>query len=112
MKSTVHPSAASDIRIELIQMGLRLGTKTYIRQNRAVLARPDLRPILQRIAIPTTVVVGAEDRMTPVKLSQEIHELTPGSKLQVIDGCGHLPPIERPDAMARILRDLLGMAGS
>jgi pimeloyl-ACP methyl ester carboxylesterase len=112
MKSTVHPSAASDIRIDLTEMGLRLGARTYIRQNQAVLARPDLRSILQRIAVPTTIVVGAQDRMTPVKLSQEIHELIPGSKLQIIDGCGHLPPIEKPEAMARILRDLLGMTGS
>jgi pimeloyl-ACP methyl ester carboxylesterase len=112
MKSTVHPSAASDIRIDLTEMGLRLGARTYIRQNQAVLARPDLRSILQRIAVPTTIVVGAQDRMTPVKLSQEIHELIPGSKLQIIDGCGHLPPIEKPEAMAWILRDLLGMTGS
>jgi pimeloyl-ACP methyl ester carboxylesterase len=110
MGSTVHPSAVSDIRAELIEMGLRLGARTYIRQNRAVLVRADLRPILHGITIPTTVVVGAEDRMTPVRLSQEIHELIPGSKLQIIDGCGHVPTIEKPEAMARILLNLLQMS--
>jgi pimeloyl-ACP methyl ester carboxylesterase len=109
MKSLIHPSAPSDIRSELIEMSVRVGAKTYMRQNRAVLARTDLRPILQCIAIPTTVVVGAEDRVTPVKLSQEIHKLIPGSTLQIIDDCGHLPPIEKPEAMARILLNLLGM---
>jgi pimeloyl-ACP methyl ester carboxylesterase len=112
MKSLVHPSAASDIRTELIEMSVHVGAKTYIRQNRAVLARTDLRPILRHIAIPTTVVVGAEDRVTPVKLSQEIHELIPGSTLQIIDNCGHLLPIEKPEAMAKILLNLLGMATS
>jgi hypothetical protein len=44
--SLVHPSSASDIRAELIEMGVGVGAKTYIRQNRAVLARTDLRPHL------------------------------------------------------------------
>jgi pimeloyl-ACP methyl ester carboxylesterase len=107
MRSLVHPSAALDIRSELIEMGVAVGWKTYIRQNRAVLARADQRPILGRIAIPTTVVVGAQDRMTPLKLSEEIRKLIPGSTLQILDGCGHLPPIEKPEAMARILLDLI-----
>ncbi len=107
MGSLVHPSAASDICSELIEMSVTVGGKTYIRQNRAVSARADQRPILGRIAIPTTIVVGAQDRMTPLKLSQEICELIPGSTLQILDGCGHLPPIERPEAMARILLDLI-----
>jgi pimeloyl-ACP methyl ester carboxylesterase len=112
MKSLVHPAASPDIRTELLEMSLRVGAKTYMRQNRAVLARTDQRPILERIAIPTTVVVGAEDRVTPVKLSQEIHKLIPGSTLEIIDDCGHLPPIEKPEAMARILLNLLGMPNS
>jgi pimeloyl-ACP methyl ester carboxylesterase len=109
MGSLVHSSAAPDIRAELLEMSGRVGAKTYIRQNRAVLARTDLRPILHQIAIPTAIVVGAEDRMTPVELSKEMHELIPGSSLRIINDCGHLPPIEKPEAMAGILLDLLGM---
>ena len=43
--------------------------------------------------------------MTPVGLSEEIHALTPGSTLHVVRGCGHLPPIEKPEIMAALLRE-------
>ena len=107
INSLVHPSTPSDIRAELAEMGARVGVKTYIRQNGAVAARKDLRPVLQRIAVLTAVIVGSEDRLTPVELSQEIHTLTPGSTLHVIPGCGHLPPIEKPAALAAILLGLM-----
>lgn len=103
----VHPSAPGDVRDELLRMGVRVGAATYVRQNRAVLARDDLRPALPKIAIPTAVIVGAQDQMTPVALSREIHALTPRSTLHVIVDCGHLPPIEKPDVTAALLKELL-----
>jgi pimeloyl-ACP methyl ester carboxylesterase len=106
--SLVHPSAAPGIRAELIEMSVRVGAKAYTVQNRAVIGRADLRSMLPSINIPTSVVVGAEDRMTPVEQSQEIHRLIPGATLQIIQECGHLPPIEKPEAMAKILLQLLG----
>ncbi len=107
LDSLVHPSAPGDVRCELAEMGARVGPRTYIRQNRAVSARGDLRKILPSIAVPTTVIVGQEDRMTPMALSQEIHDLIPDSRLNVIPDCGHLPPIEKPAATAALLRELL-----
>jgi pimeloyl-ACP methyl ester carboxylesterase len=107
VKSLVHLSTQNDIRAELAEMGTRVGAKTYIRQNRAVAARKDLRPVLQSIAVPTAVIVGSDDRLTPIELSQEIHNLTPGSTLHVVPGCGHLPPIEKPEALAVILLGLM-----
>ena len=105
--SLVHPSAPQDIRVELADMSVRVGAATYIRQNRAVSARGDLRPVLAGVAVPTAVIVGREDRLTPVALSQEIHSLTPGSTLHVIPDCGHLPPIEKPEVLAGLLSELL-----
>jgi pimeloyl-ACP methyl ester carboxylesterase len=107
VSSMVHPSTPNDVRSELAEMGVRVGARTYIRQNRALAVRTDLRPVLQSIAIATAVVVGSEDRLTPIDLSQEIHDLTPGSTLHVIPGCGHLPPIEKPAALAGILLGLM-----
>ena len=105
LPSLLHPDAPQDVRDEMVEMSVRVGPKAYVRQNRAVTARKDLRPVLATIAVPTTVIVGEEDRLTPVELSQEIHALTPGSTLHVIPGCGHLPPIEAPDAMAALLTE-------
>jgi len=109
VKSLVHTSATPEVRDALVKMSVRVGAKAYIRQNRAVIAREDLRSVLRRIAVPTVVVVGAEDRMTPLELSQEIHQLIPGSALEIIKDCGHLPPIEKPEIMANILLDLFVM---
>lgn len=106
----VHSTAGEDIRRELIEMTVRVGAETYVRQNLAVLAHGDLRPILPSISVPTQVIVGEDDRMTPVALSQEIHQAVSGSELHVIAACGHLPPIEKPDAMADRLRALLAQA--
>jgi len=105
--SLVHPSASAEIRAELVEMGVRVGAHTYMQQNRALMARGDLRSVLPRIAVPTVVIVGAEDRLTPVEMSQEIHALIPKSTLQVIADCGHLPPIEKPETMAKMLLELI-----
>jgi pimeloyl-ACP methyl ester carboxylesterase len=105
--SLVHPSAANDVRAELVQMSVRVGPQTYMRQNRAVSARGDLRKVLPKVAIPTAVIVGQDDQMTPVALSQEIHALVPGSTIHIIPDCGHLPPIEKPDIVATLLKALL-----
>jgi pimeloyl-ACP methyl ester carboxylesterase len=105
--SLVHPSTADDVRAELVQMSVRVGAKTYLRQNRAVSARGDLRKVLPNVAIPTAVIVGQEDQMTPVALSREIHALTPGSTFHMIPNCGHLPPIEKPRILADLLKELL-----
>ena len=107
LPSLIHPDAPQDVRDELVEMSVRVGPEVYVRQNRAVAARKDLRPVLAGIAFPTAVIVGEEDRLTPLAMSQEIHALTPGSTLHVIPGCGHLPPIEAPEALAALLRNWL-----
>ena len=105
--SLVHPSTPDGVRAELVEMSVRVGGSIYIRQNRAVGARSDLRKILPTITVPTSVIVGQEDRLTPVALSEEIHALTPGSTLDIVPDCGHLPPIEKPERMAALLQILI-----
>jgi pimeloyl-ACP methyl ester carboxylesterase len=106
----VHSTAPQDVRDELFEMTMRVGAQAYVRQNLAVMAREDMRPFLAAIAVPTQVIVGAEDVMTPPDLSEEIHQLMTGSELHVIPACGHLPPIEKPEAMAERLRALMAKA--
>jgi pimeloyl-ACP methyl ester carboxylesterase len=104
VSALIHPRAEQDVRAELVEMSMRVGAEAYVRQNHAVAAREDLRPVLSAITVPTVVVVGQEDRLTPPEMSEEIHNLTPGSTLHVIPDCGHLPPIEKPQAMAAVLK--------
>lgn len=105
----VHSSASESVRRDLTEMTVRVGAQTYVRQNTAVMDRHDQRPILPTIAVPTQVIVGEHDQMTPPELSAEIHAAITGAELHVIPDCGHLPPIEKPQAMAERLRALLGM---
>lgn len=107
----VHPSAPASVRQELTEMTARVGVETYVRQNLAVAARADLRPVLSTITVPTYVIVGQEDRMTPPEMSREIHQRLPGAELHLLPDCAHLPPIEKPEATAALLRELALKAG-
>jgi len=103
----VHPNAPQDVRDEQVEMMVRVGATTYARQYLAVAEREDQRLILPTIRIPTQVIVGAGDRMTPTRTSAQIHRAVAGSEFHVIAECGHLPPIEAPQRMARHLGALL-----
>ena len=105
--SLVHPSTPADVRAELLEMSVRVGAEAYVRQNCAVSARGDQRGSLREIAVPTAVIVGENDRLTPVALSEEICAMVPGAALHVIPACGHLPSIEKPEATAALLTELM-----
>lgn len=71
------------------------------------LAAFDVRAELGRIRRPLTLVAGAEDQATPVPGLEEIARSVPGARLLVLDGVGHLAPIESPAAVAEALRAML-----
>lgn len=64
---------------------------------------------LGRIKAPTLIICGAQDKMTPVYLSQAMHERIKGSLLHVIDRAGHMVMLEQPLAVARLLDLFLNM---
>lgn len=98
------PALAEALR----RMMLDVGAATAIRQSQAVMARADHRPALQALALPVRVLCGTADRVTPPALSQELAQLIPGARLQLIDASGHMLPCEQPQAVANALRELLG----
>ena len=59
------------------------------------------------IAVPTLVVMGEQDAMIPRDRADEIVAAVAGSTLEIILDCGHLPPIEKPAALADLLRRLI-----
>jgi 3-oxoadipate enol-lactonase len=72
--------------------------------------RPDSRPTLPAITIPTLVVVGEQDALTPPADAQAMAEAIPGARLVRIAGAGHLAPMERPGAVAAALGEFFGAA--
>ncbi|HUF13358.1 MAG TPA: alpha/beta fold hydrolase [Longimicrobiales bacterium] len=79
----------------------------FARAQAAMAARPDSTPLLPEIEVPALVVAGDEDAMISVDVARSLARTLPNAALAVIDGAGHLPPLERPDAFNRALLDFL-----
>lgn len=88
----------------VMEMAAEVGREAFLRQMSAILARPDSRPDLPGLHLPTLVAVGAEDLTTPPELAEEIAALIPGARLARLPDCGHLPPLEDPAATTALLR--------
>ncbi|HET8649623.1 MAG TPA: alpha/beta fold hydrolase [Gemmatimonadales bacterium] len=70
--------------------------------------RPDSRPLLPELSgMPVLVVGGMEDQIIPPEQIRELADAIPGAQLILIDGAGHLPPVERPEQTVAALRDFL-----
>ncbi len=70
--------------------------------------RPDSSPLLAELAgVPTLVVVGEEDELTPPDTAHALADRIPGARLVTIPGSGHLPPVERPVETTRALLEFL-----
>lgn len=91
----------------VMEMAGRVGRDGYVRQQTAIIGRPDRRDLLPNIAVPTLVMCGKQDQLTPPELSEEIAKGIPGAELRLIDDCGHLATLEQPDAVNQALADWL-----
>jgi pimeloyl-ACP methyl ester carboxylesterase len=106
----VHSSRQMNkaLRIVVDAMANETGAEAFIRQQTAIMGRPDLRPELPGIKCSTLVVVGDEDQITPLPLAQEMTNEITGARLEVLANCGHLSTLERPEAVTRLLVEFLG----
>lgn len=112
----LHESRLNDTALTdaVSAMAERIGKDSFLRQQKAVMNRVDSRPYLEGYTCPTAVIVGRQDLVTPLKASEEMARLIPGAKMIVIESCGHLSTMERPEAATAVLRYWLqdGQAGS
>jgi pimeloyl-ACP methyl ester carboxylesterase len=84
----------------------------FIQSMRAVLDAGGQRvSALDRLylaeALPTMIVWGGADPIIPADHGRAAHKAMPGSRLEILDGAGHFPQLERPAAFARLLSDFL-----
>ncbi len=100
-----HPLGAARPGLvdDYLAMIRRAGADQLIAQNRAVMARPDLRPDLPRIACPTLVLCGEADGLTPPEVSREMAALIPGARIEIVPGAGHMLTLEQPARVAALL---------
>jgi len=97
----VHPSRKEDAHLRAInlRMAAAVGFDGFVRQTNAIIARMDSRPGLAEIAVPTLVLVGDADTLTPPALAEEIAAAIPCARLTVVPQCGHASTLEHPDAV-------------
>lgn len=74
------------------------GADVFVRQSVALRDRPDQQDTLRRVRVPTLILCGREDRACPVARHALMHSLIAQSTLTIIDGAGHLPTLEKPEA--------------
>ena len=89
---------------QVLEMGRDLGPEVLVRQVRALQRRRDQQPTLRRCKVPTLILCGAHDRLTPLKRHAFMAELIPYARLEVIEEAGHLPTLEAPEATTAALR--------
>jgi pimeloyl-ACP methyl ester carboxylesterase len=101
----VHKNRHGDVALrQLVRtMAEETGPTAFVRQQDAIIGRPDSRPSLGAIGCPTLVLVGEGDELTPPVLSEEIATCIPGARLKIIADCGHLSTVEQPQAVTQAL---------
>jgi pimeloyl-ACP methyl ester carboxylesterase len=91
----------------MAEMARNVGARGQINQQTAMLGRPDSHRDLEKVTVPTLVMCGRQDPVTPVADHQEMAARIPGTRLEFIEDCGHLSAIEQPEAVTRVLADWL-----
>jgi pimeloyl-ACP methyl ester carboxylesterase len=109
----VHGSRLADAPlVGLVKdMASKVGKDAFLRQQKAIMDRPDSRDTLWKIRCPTLVLCGEQDLLTPRDRHEEIAAAIRGSTLVVLPGCGHLSTLEKPLEVNRALSAWLTLGG-
>lgn len=105
----VHTSRRGDEALrQLVRlMAEEVGPEGFIRQQTAIMGRPDSRPGLAAIRCATLVIVGDGDQLTPPERAAEIANGIAGARLVTVPGSGHLSTLEQPRAVTQALTSFL-----
>jgi pimeloyl-ACP methyl ester carboxylesterase len=105
----VHPARLDDAPLvdAILDMIERKTVDVFEAQQRALLARPDATNLLARIACPTLLLCGREDAWSPPSRHEEMARRIPRAELVIVERCGHMAPMEQPEAVSALLRDWL-----
>ncbi len=105
-RTLVGPNASEQALRRLVDSMAALHKHSYIKAVEATI-RTERQQGLEGIAVPTHVIVGAEDRLTPPEVARDIAATIPNARLTIIDDAGHLPNIERPEAFDKAALEFL-----
>lgn len=92
------------IMAQVAQMGREMGAEVFVRQIRALQRRRDQQATLRRCKVPTLILCGEADGLTPVKRHTFMAELIPYARLEIVAEAGHLPTLEQPEVVTAAIR--------
>ena len=107
MAALLSPQSSRAMRGRLRSMIEGTRYETMLAALEGMKERPDRSALLPRISVPTLVVAGREDVLTPPSQARAMADQVPGARTVVIPGAGHLCPLERPDEVNSALIELL-----
>jgi pimeloyl-ACP methyl ester carboxylesterase len=104
---SVHPENKDNSDLYAIHRGMAEanGPAIYEQQQEAIIARADSRPLLPSIKVPTLIIVGEGDQITPPEAAREMHAGIAGSKLVVVPRAGHLALLEQHELVHAALKE-------
>jgi 3-oxoadipate enol-lactonase len=112
-----HTTSPADVRDRhaanqalLKEMILRQPVPTIQAALAALGDRPDMTDAMRHVPVPTLLVVGAEDQITPPSCLEAAEAIMPNAKLLIVPGAGHLVPLEAPEIFNRSLLEFLAEA--
>lgn len=99
------PNPAPEVRVRLLELMCATPPEGVAAGSRALAGRIDSLPTLASIDVPTLLVWGREDQITGLEIAEVFRREIRGSRLVVIEGAGHVPPMERAGEFARVVRE-------
>jgi pimeloyl-ACP methyl ester carboxylesterase len=94
-----------DVMALVQDMAAGLGPDEFQRQSRALQRRPDQQKTLRKLKVPTLILAGAADTIMPLRRAEFLAGLIPAARLHVVENAGHLPQLEQPEAVSKVLTD-------
>lgn len=91
----------------IFDMAERVGQRHFESQQMLIMNRPDSRDVLPTITQPTLVIGGVDDRIVPPDVITEMANAIPGARLEILDDCGHLAPLEQAEAVTGLVMGFL-----
>lgn len=102
----IHEDRLEDTALTGVVMSMaeRVGKQAFISQQRAIMTRRDHSDVLAGIMVPTLILCGRQDALTPLSEHEDMASAIPDSELVVVEDCGHLATLERPDPVSAAMR--------
>ncbi|MGC2331950.1 MAG: alpha/beta hydrolase [Candidatus Acidiferrales bacterium] len=109
LQKMVHSSRLTDEPLieSIVGMLARKSPEIFAGQIKALLGRPDATPVLAAARCPTLVLCGREDAWSVLDVHRDMAARMPSARLAIIENCGHMATMERPEAVTAALAEWL-----